>query len=189
MEDNQARDKRIEFIINARSDIQHTLFALCRFLRDSPEILNHPLHQQAFQLLVGAAFSLWRAIFLTEADRDWKSITSSVLQFLDKVVTDNAITYHDDKTNRAWTVGYYLTSAELRVQEARNRLIQSSVLADRMGRVVIATAVPLTESYELTLYEWQITHDALCALFQILNPEFTFIKKAFSELKEEGHQK
>src|SRR5712672_2585573 len=95
----EARDERIEFIIRARADIQNTLFALYRFLRDAPEILNHPRHQEAFQLLVGAAFSLWRAIFLTEADRDWKSIRSSVLQFLDKVVTDNAITYHDDKTN------------------------------------------------------------------------------------------
>jgi hypothetical protein len=68
-------DGRIEKMINGRSDIQLLLFALYKFIRSKPAILNDTQYQRAFQLLVGSAFSLWRAIFLIETDRTWLELS------------------------------------------------------------------------------------------------------------------
>jgi hypothetical protein len=48
-------------------------------------------------LLIGAAFSLGRAVFLAETVRD----VLSQEEFLRKVITDKAITSADDRDNRA----------------------------------------------------------------------------------------
>jgi hypothetical protein len=75
------RNERLEFALRARSEIQRTLFELYKFLRAKPEILHNRLHRQGYQLIVGAAFSLWRAIFLAEADREWASLAKSMESF------------------------------------------------------------------------------------------------------------
>jgi hypothetical protein len=59
------------------------------------------------ELLIGAAFSLWRAVFLAETVRDVVQIHESEEGFLLKVITHNAVTFADDQSNRHWTVEYY----------------------------------------------------------------------------------
>lgn len=65
--------------------------------------------------MIAAAFSLWRAVFLAEAFRDIETIHRSQEAFLEKLITDNAIGFSDDKVNRHWTVEYYLENAKLRL--------------------------------------------------------------------------
>ena len=64
---------------------------------------------------IASAFSLWRAVFLAEIDRDWESVSKGQRDFLAKVIADNAISYADDKSTRAWSVAYYLDNAKFRL--------------------------------------------------------------------------
>jgi hypothetical protein len=90
---------------------------------------------------------------------------------LHRVVTDNTITYQDDKTNNAWTVGYYLGSAQMRIEKAWDTLVKSPELTSRAMAAGVSTIV---DSWELdarsTLFEWQMTHNSLIRLFKILHP-------------------
>ena len=110
--------EHLEWLVERRTEVQRSLLALYKYvrsIRNGPEniidtrILNH---------LIAAAFSLWRAVFLSETGRDWKSVLEGQKEFLASVVSDNAITYGDDKRNRAWTVGYYLENAKLQLAAA-----------------------------------------------------------------------
>jgi hypothetical protein len=75
-----------------------------KFVRDyPPRKLDHDA-RYLLDLLIGAAFSLWRAVFLAETVRDVVEIHRSQETFLQKVITDNAINFADDRDNRAWTV-------------------------------------------------------------------------------------
>jgi hypothetical protein len=122
---------------------------------------------------VGAAFSLWRAIFLTETKRDWDSISKSLGDFLERVVMNNTITYQDDKQNRSWTVGYYLGSAQLRLDKAWQKLLLSPSLSATALQRGTSSIETWNMSYESTLIEWQMNCDILCKLFNMLNPGFT----------------
>jgi hypothetical protein len=64
---------------------------------------------------IASAFSLWRAVFLAEIDRDRESVSKGQRDFLAKVIADNAISYADDKSTRAWSVAYYLDNAKFRL--------------------------------------------------------------------------
>jgi hypothetical protein len=168
-------DGRIEKMINGRSDIQLLLFALYKFIRSKPAILNDTQYQRAFQLLVGSAFSLWRAIFLIETDRTWLELSESMEKFLYRVVTDNTITYLDDKKSNAWTVGYYIGSAQMRNQRAWNILQHHPGLAsDSVEHLSQLVAMELVEwDADATLMEWQISFDALRSLFEIMESSST----------------
>jgi hypothetical protein len=121
--DGPARDEKpdeghLAWAIDQRAEVQHTLRALYEFVRhhlpptldlDARCLLDH---------LIGAAFSLWRAVFLADTFRDDIHIHQSQEAFLLKVITDNTITFADDKANRHWTVEYYLENAKFRIARA-----------------------------------------------------------------------
>jgi hypothetical protein len=71
-----------------------------------------------FHLLLGSAFSLWRAAFLVKGTRQRSDLNEHALEFLDKLLWDNAINYPQDRDTHAWTGGYYVNSAALRLREA-----------------------------------------------------------------------
>jgi hypothetical protein len=71
--------------------------------------------RSALGLLVGSAFSLWRAAFLSNTHRDWDSIREHAQLFLQTVVRDNAITFQDDRRTQSFMVGYYLHNARYRI--------------------------------------------------------------------------
>jgi len=98
--------KHLAWAIEQRAEIQRTLLALLRFARAHPSFAME--EKYLFDHLVGAAFSLWRAAFLAQAIREDSNIHESQEKFLEKIISDNMITFGDDKLNRHWTVGYYL---------------------------------------------------------------------------------
>jgi len=178
-------DERMAYTLRFRYDIQSVLFELYKFIRDKSPNLEETPHQQAFELIVGAAFSLWRAIFLIEADRSWPSMSSRLEGFLHKVVTDNAITFQDDKANSAWTVGYYLGSANMRLEKAHEKLL----LSKQLGEEARNAGLTLTETWNLsdehTLMEWRMIFESMCTLFKLLNPDLEFKKLVtFARVKE-----
>lgn len=50
--------------------------------------------------------------------RQQDAIRESQEKFLEKTITDNSITFNDDKLNRHWTVEYYLENAKLRLSRS-----------------------------------------------------------------------
>ena len=74
--------------------------------------------RNAYDLLVGAVFSLWRAVFLASVDADWEDVLVRAETFLEKVIRHNAIGYMDDWNNRKWSFLYYLNNARYRLIEA-----------------------------------------------------------------------
>jgi hypothetical protein len=82
-------------------------------------ILRDDNHKAIFQLLVGASFSLWRAVFLTDEPLELDSALESAKGFLEKVVSDNTIGYSDEKKFKRWTAGFYVSHIQYRLYHFR----------------------------------------------------------------------
>jgi hypothetical protein len=170
--------EHLKWAIDQRAEIQRTLLALydfvCRHRPPQEYDLNYVLGY-----LVGAAFSLWRAVFLADTFRDEVSVHGSQEQFLQKVITDNAIGFNDDRQNRCWTVGYYLDNAELRLSQVASFVeSHASAFGLKKSPGVLAEIMPFlrltgTLGVELTRYEWEAAHYALRYLFKIAEPSTT----------------
>src|SRR5262245_16163107 len=105
--------EHLAWAINERAEVQRTLLGLYEFVSNrSPDSIPVVPDQHILNHLIGAAFSLWRAVFLADTFRDHVSVHRDQRAFLDKVISDNAITFADDKNNRHWTVDYYLENAK-----------------------------------------------------------------------------
>jgi hypothetical protein len=152
----------LEWLAERRSDIQRTLLALNGVVIKSnwgnPFLIDH---------LIAAAFSLWRAVFLAEADRDWHSVFTSQKEFLANVVSGKIITCGDDKANRAWTVGYYLQNAKLRLGAA----YELSLAHKGEHSPIVEWLKRKGHDIELTRYEWESAHAILRILFNALNTD------------------
>jgi hypothetical protein len=76
--------EHMQWLIKHRSEIQLTLLALYEYVH-MPHIANPTLHHPLLiDHLVAAAFSLWRAVFLAETERDWETISKGQKDFLKK---------------------------------------------------------------------------------------------------------
>jgi hypothetical protein len=69
----------------------------------------------AFQLAVGATFSLWRAIVLAEKPFEPDIALDHAEELLDRVVSFNAILFPDEKATKQWMGGYYVTNIQFRL--------------------------------------------------------------------------
>jgi hypothetical protein len=165
--------EHLRWAIDQRAEIQRTMLALYEYVRANRTSLGYANPKEyILDHLVGAAFSLWRAVFLAETFRSDETIRESQEGFLAKVISDNSITFGDDKINRAWTVGYYLDDAKLRVERAsayadHHLKSDSRRFVTRHLRLRGTLGVPLTE------WEWESAHFALRHMLGILDPETT----------------
>ena len=107
----------LKWAIDKRADIQRTLLALYTYVRRRPVKNIKPIDVDLLDDIIGAAFSLWRAVFLVDTLREQTIVHNSQENFLAKVISDNSITFNDDKIDRHWTVGYYLENAKLRLKQ------------------------------------------------------------------------
>ncbi|MGH8487768.1 MAG: hypothetical protein ACREXS_02555, partial [Gammaproteobacteria bacterium] len=132
------------WLVDRRSKVQELLLGLYELVKaNRATIAQDDLQRGVFSLLVGAAFSLWRAAFLTDTQRDWLGVLLHAERFLELVVRDNAINYPQDRAALAWSVGYYLNSAYARLAATRARLeeVQASgagMVTEPQARVVEA---------------------------------------------------
>jgi hypothetical protein len=160
----------LTWALDQRVEIQRTLLELYRYVRENapsdsdwvkPKILDH---------LIAAGFSLWRAVFLSESDRDFVSIHKSQEKFLEQVLTNNAITFSDDKNNRAWTVSYYLENAKHRLAAAQ--VLAEHYMKDKLRESILRLLrLTGTNDVALTRYELECVHAALRLLLLILHPQ------------------
>jgi hypothetical protein len=87
------------------------------------------------------------------------------------VVSDNSITYQDDKRNSSWTVGYYLGSAQMRLDKIHELMDESPELhlkAPTLGLLIVET---WDLNAEQTLLEWYHVHNTIIRIFKIVNPD------------------
>lgn len=105
------------WLVERRSQIQSFLFKLYTHAETKAVKLEHPW-DSVFDLLIGAAFSLWRAAFLIVRERNPELVRDHAKHFLELLVRDNAIAYTQDRQTHAWTVGYYLNNAYFRLMFA-----------------------------------------------------------------------
>ena len=124
----------LEWLVDSRNEVQSLLLSLHRKLLE----LDHRSGMQGslILILVGCAFSLWRAVFLTEAQRPKKAMYQHAEAFLRELIADNAINYVRDKRTRSWSAGYYLNNAFFRLAEAY-KMMDTIDPIDSAGREMV----------------------------------------------------
>ena len=108
---------RLQLVVRDRWRIQVIALDLLNLLQDRQPDKPATDTRNAYDLLVGATFSLWRAVFLVELDNDWDTRLGNAESFLEKVIRDNAIGYADDWNNRRWSFAFYADNARYRLNE------------------------------------------------------------------------
>jgi hypothetical protein len=91
---------------------------------------------KVFNLLVSTGFSLWRAAFLVEGDRDGPLVNKHAAEFLDVLLWDNAINFPQDRRTHAFTSGYYVNNACVRLLHLRDALdlsTEETAIFDRLA--------------------------------------------------------
>jgi hypothetical protein len=117
--------KRLAWAIAARERSQRLLLALYDFGQQNSELTERP-KTEVFSLLVGVAFSLWRAAFLTDMPtREWPEALRDARKLLKTVLSTNAIGFSTEHNLQGWMGGYYLQNVKLRLQDAQRRQIES----------------------------------------------------------------
>ncbi|MDP2331841.1 MAG: hypothetical protein Q8M19_14215 [Reyranella sp.] len=160
----------LEWAIDQRAKVQHTLLALYIYVSETPPDEAWSAKEEVIDALIAAAFSLWRAVFLAEEPRTDSSRRNAQRNFLSTVVSTNAITFGDDKRASAWTVGYYMSTAS-------NRIFSAAGVLDNMNNNFATkeavrqmrwsnSAEPIH-----TRREWEGIHTALRMLFNLMNPD------------------
>lgn len=167
----------LAWALEQRMLIQRTLLELYEFVRSNTSESMHlgPNGQYDFvkpmllDHLIAAGFSLWRAVFLSESDRDFISIYESQEKFLESVLTNNAINFADDRNNRAWTVSYYLENAKHRLAAAQN-LAEIYLNNRQRDRVLSLLRLKGENDVRMTRYEWECVHCAMRVVLKNLHP-------------------
>lgn len=112
-------EEDLRWLVRSRSEIQ----ALCLSLYEVREGDHlEPPQSHVYQLLVGAAFSLWRAVFLSDEGREEPAIQKSAREFLKEVIETNAVSFGTDRAQKTWVFGYYLNNAFFRLDLAYGNL-------------------------------------------------------------------
>jgi len=100
------------WLVDGRSANQRSTLKLYRIISDGERRLNSnaELHEAA-QELTGIAFSLWRAVFLSDTSGEYADQLADVKNFLVSLISDNVVLYVTDKNARNWSFRYYLDNA------------------------------------------------------------------------------
>ena len=103
----------LQWLVNSRTSNQNASLALHLLLdKNFQKIKKSKELSTKAQVLVAVAFSLWRAAFLADKTGVREAVLQDARAFLAKMLTDNAITYPQDRASREWTFNYYMNSAK-----------------------------------------------------------------------------
>ena len=103
----------LEWLIRSRESNQRASLQLHKLIHAHFEKIKgkKPLSVKA-QVLTSVCFSLWRAAFLADKTGTHEATLKDLQAFLGKMLTDNAITYPQDRASREWTFNYYVEAAK-----------------------------------------------------------------------------
>jgi hypothetical protein len=159
-----------EWLLRARTRNQRALLDLLTYgAADRKALVQREADRATFLFLVGVAFSLWRAAFLSAEARPWEEIVDDAICFLDTLVHDNAIGYYQDRATKDWSGGYYLNSARYRLLKALEVVERESPGIRQHPAVLAFESLDRTG---MTLnpprHSWDVLHEALAALVEDL---------------------
>jgi hypothetical protein len=111
----------LDWLVEARNKIQALMLDIYK--------IELPIEGQKGQLhlLIGAAFSLWRAVFLVDTSnrkRESNELHKDAKDFLRKVIETNSILFGDDIKFRNWSSGYYVNNARYRLGEVFDERVE-----------------------------------------------------------------
>jgi hypothetical protein len=114
-------DRPLDWLIPERHRVLMSASRLLALVHEKKEAFSKDQNaEDVAGLLIGAAFSLWRAVFLApNVPTTGQAIIDQGAEFLEKFLRDNSIGYGDERTNREWSFGYYLNSARFRLFHAK----------------------------------------------------------------------
>lgn len=105
-----------DWLVEGRSRNQQATLGLYKIIRSDRDDLERLLvMQQAGQQLLGIAFSLWRAVFLSDLTGDVLDQLADAEKFLESLIAHNTVLYQTDFASREWSFGYYLDNALYRL--------------------------------------------------------------------------
>jgi hypothetical protein len=113
-----------KWLIAGRAANQKSTVALYEIIDSYRDIVLPDVElMKAAQDLLGIAFSLWRAVFLSDTTGDYEDQIADAEKFLVSLIADNTVLYVTDKNARNWSFRYYLDNAVYRLRElAASRL-------------------------------------------------------------------
>lgn len=164
------KDPHYSWLVEARSKNQQLLLRMYEFgTQHAAALRGDALRCWVFTASVGVAFSLWRAAFLADAARTWSKALEDANKLLEILVRDNSVAYPQDRNTREWMGGYYLNNARFRLITAMSRLekLQPNISElDSFRRVHELHTLGIEERSPAE--SWEILHQGLCDMFQVL---------------------
>ena len=112
-----------EWLVQSRSQNQLSTLRLYRIIEVNDLVLSqNVVFQPLAQDLAAIAFSLWRAVFLSDLRGEVGDQLADIRKFLQQLIAHNAILYQTDFNTRGWTFRYYLDNAIYRLRHLSDRL-------------------------------------------------------------------
>jgi hypothetical protein len=152
MRTKKASIRHLKWLIEQRGQNNVTALRLLTLFENHKDAIKKAPYASYAQNLVGVAFSLWRAAFLSETKGTVAMKSSDAERFLRKMLTDNNIAFSQDMEMREWSVNYYIYNARFRLEE----------LVDKWGpEAKIPRFVPTKKSGKRhSKGRWGLAHDA-----------------------------
>lgn len=115
-------ESHLKWLVENRSANQRATLELFAALTQNESIISsNAVYAQVSLELSGIAFSLWRAVFLSDLTEETEEQMVDVKAFLGALISNNSIGYPQDRSAKEWTFTYYLTDARFRLQSLASR--------------------------------------------------------------------
>ena len=123
-----------KWLVAGRSRNQATTLRLYEIIEAHQYLLEGDIpFQDIAHQLVAIAFSLWRAVFLSDLTGDAVDQISDLKRFLQSLIAHNSVLYQTDVNAREWTFIYYLDNAVSRLGQLPDRILASEYKAAVSG--------------------------------------------------------
>ena len=131
--DDDYSGAHFDWLVESRSNNQLSTLALYKLIEDNDLVLSrNVIYQTWAQDLAAIAFSLWRAVFLSDLKGEVGGQLADVRRFLQSLIAHNAILYQTDFNTREWTFRYYLENAIYRLRQLSERSALLPLFMDRL---------------------------------------------------------
>ena len=110
--------EHFSWLVEGRSQNQRSTLVLYKLIKGHEDAIaqNLVLHAVA-QSLVAVAFSLWRAVFLSDLTGAAGDQLIDLKLFLQSLIAHNTVLYQTDFSTREWSFRYYLDNATYRLRQ------------------------------------------------------------------------
>src|SRR5262249_43950534 len=114
--DKGPAEEHLQWLVDSRCKNQKVTLELYLAIKNNSAAINKDIRLAYLaQELAAVAFSLWRAVFLSDLSEDVEKQMTDVTTFLATLISTNAIAFQQDQRSREWTFPYYLKNARSRL--------------------------------------------------------------------------